>query len=110
MALTVLAGTLTGGHEVRLMSLKYVRSYVTAQKNNDRDAGAIAEAAARSTMQFAEPGAIRCSGLHRVRSRLVAERTTLINQLCAVLLERCGIRRRQRGFRVRLGRACCCSR
>jgi transposase len=33
------------GHEVRLMSPEYVRPYVRAQKNDDRDAEAIAEAA-----------------------------------------------------------------
>ena len=33
------------GHEVRLMSPEYVRPYVKAQKNDDRDAEAIAEAA-----------------------------------------------------------------
>jgi len=31
------------GHEVRLMSPEYVRPYVKAQKNDDRDAEAIAE-------------------------------------------------------------------
>ena len=33
------------GHSVRLMSPEYVRPYVKAQKNDDRDAEAIAEAA-----------------------------------------------------------------
>jgi transposase len=33
------------GHQVRLMSPEYVRPYVKAQKNDDRDAEAIAEAA-----------------------------------------------------------------
>src|SRR6266404_4306987 len=33
------------GHTVRLMSPEYVRPYVKAQKNDDRDAEAIAEAA-----------------------------------------------------------------
>ena len=42
------------GHEVRLMSPKYVRPYVKAQKNDDRDAEAIAEAATRPTMRFVE--------------------------------------------------------
>ena len=32
------------GHQVRLMSPEYVRPYVKAQKNDDRDAEAIAEA------------------------------------------------------------------
>src|SRR5215203_2396601 len=40
------------GHEVRLMSPEYVRPYVKAQKNDDRDAEAIAEAATRPTMRF----------------------------------------------------------
>lgn len=38
------------GHEVRLMSPDYVRPRVEAQKNDDRDAEAIAEAATRPTM------------------------------------------------------------
>jgi len=46
----VLAGQ---GHKVRLMSPEYVQPYVKAQKNDDRDAEAIAEAATRPTMRFA---------------------------------------------------------
>lgn len=42
------------GHEVRLMSPEYVRPYVKAQKNDDRDAEAIAEAATRPPMRFVE--------------------------------------------------------
>jgi transposase len=42
------------GHEVRLMSPEYVRPYVKAQKNDDRDAEGIAEAASRPTMRFVE--------------------------------------------------------
>ncbi len=38
------------GHTVRLTSPEYVRPYVKAQKNDDRDAEAIAEAATRPTM------------------------------------------------------------
>ena len=40
------------GHEVRLMSPEYVQPYVKAQKNDDRDAEAIAEAATRPMMRF----------------------------------------------------------
>ena len=36
------------------MSPEYVRPYVKAQKNDDRDAEAIAEAATRPTMRFGE--------------------------------------------------------
>jgi transposase len=79
------------GHEVRLMSPEYVRPYVKAQKNDDRDAEGIAEAASRPTMRFVELKSreqLDIQTLHRVRSRLVAERTSLINQLRAILLER----------------------
>ena len=79
------------GHEVRLMSPESVRPYVKAQKNDDRDAEGIAEAASRPTMRFVDLKSqeqLDIQTLHRVRSRLVAERTTLINQLRAVLLER----------------------
>ena len=79
------------GHEVRLMSPEYVRPYVKAQKNDDRDAEAIAEAATRPTMRFVALKAdeqLDLQTLHRVRDRLVGERTALINQLRAMLLER----------------------
>src|SRR3954468_21697221 len=42
------------GHELRLMSPGDVRPYGKAQKNDDRDAEAIAEAATRPTMRFVE--------------------------------------------------------
>ena len=79
------------GHIVRLMSPEYVRPYVKAQKNDDRDAEAIAEAASRPTMRFVELKSeeqLDMQTLHRARDRLVGERTALINQLRAVLLER----------------------
>ena len=79
------------GHEVRLMSPEYVRPYVKAQKNDDRDAEAIAEAATRPTMRFVPVKSVAQSdvqALHRARERLVAERTALINHLRALLLER----------------------
>src|SRR5215208_3518242 len=79
------------GHQVRLMSPEYVRPYVKAQKNDERDAEAIAEAATRPTMRFVELKSetqLDTQSLHRARDRLVGERTALINQLRAVLLER----------------------
>jgi transposase len=79
------------GHNVRLMSPEYVRPYVKAQKNDDRDAEGIAEAATRPTMRFVEmksEAQLDMQILHRSRDRLVGERTALINQLRAVLLER----------------------
>ena len=79
------------GHEVRLMSPEYVRPYVKAQKNDERDAEAIAEAATRPTMRFVAPKSetqLDMQSLHRARDRLVGERTAVINQLRAILLER----------------------
>jgi len=79
------------GHQVRLMSPEYVQPYVKAQKNDERDAEAIAEAATRPTMRFVELKSetqLDTQSLHRARSRLVGERTALINQLRAVLFER----------------------
>lgn len=79
------------GHTVWLMSPEYVRPYVKAQKNDDRDAEAIAEAATRPTMRFVEmktQDQLDVQSLHRVRSRLVGARTNLINQARAILMER----------------------
>ena len=73
------------------MSPEYVRPYVKAQKNDDRDAEAIAEAATRPTMRFVELKSeeqLDVQTLHRVRDRLVGERTSLTNQIRSLLLER----------------------
>jgi transposase len=79
------------GHTLRLMSPEYVRPYVKAQKNDERDAEAIAEAATRPTMRFValkSEEQLDMQSLHRARDRSVGERTSLMNQLRAVLLER----------------------
>ena len=79
------------GHTVRLMAPEYVQPYVKAQKTDDRDAEAIAEAATRPTMRFVSLKSetqLDMQVLHRARQRLVAARTRLTNQLRAVVLER----------------------
>ncbi len=79
------------GHEVRLMSPEYVRPYIRAQKNDDNVAEGIAEAATRPTMRFVEVKSqdrLDLQTLHRARSRHVAARKALLNQLRAILLER----------------------
>ena len=93
------------GHTVRLMSPEYVRPYVKAQKNDNRDAEAIAEAATRPTMRFVELKSeeqLDIQTLHRVRDQLVGERTSLMNQIRSLLLER--------GYIVSQGRAKLASR
>ena len=65
-----------------------MQPYVKAQKNDDRDAEAIAEAATRPTMRFVElksEAQLDMQSLHRSRDRLVGERTALINQLRGLL-------------------------
>src|SRR5215472_7428952 len=65
------------GHNVRLMSPEYVRPYVKAQKNDDRDAEAIAEAATRPTMRFVElksQDQLDMQTLHRSRDREIFRR------------------------------------
>ena len=79
------------GHTIRLMSPEYVKPYVKTQKNDDRDAEAIAEAATRPTMRFVTQkteAQLDLQTLHRVRERMVIARTALTNQLRAILLER----------------------
>jgi len=89
------------GHAARLMPAKYVRPYSKGQKNDFRDAEAIAEAMQRPTMKFVATKTadqLDLQALHRVRERLVSQRTGIINQIRAFLLER-GVAVRQ-GLRV----------
>jgi len=85
------------GHDARLMPAKYVRPYSKGQKNDFRDAEAIAEAVQRPTMKFVATKTadqLDLQALHRVRERVVGQRTSIINQIRAFLLER-GIAVRQ---------------
>src|SRR5512137_2344353 len=79
------------GHDARLMPAKYVRPYSKGQKNDFRDAEAIAEAVQRPTMKFVATKTadqLDLQALHRTRERLVRQRTGIINQIRAFLLER----------------------
>src|SRR6201984_3332455 len=61
------------GHNARLMPAKYVRPYSKGQKNDFRDAEAIAEAVQRPTMKFVATKTadqLDLQALHRVRDRL----------------------------------------
>lgn len=88
------------GHDARLMPARYVKPFLKGQKNDFRDAEAIAEAVQRPTMRFVltkSMDQLDLQALHRVRSRLVRQRTAVINQIRALLQER-GIVVRQ-GYR-----------
>ena len=79
------------GHDARLMPARYVRPYSKGQKNDFRDAEAIAEAVQRPTMKFVATKTadqLDFQALRRVRERLVSQRTGIINQIRAFLLER----------------------
>jgi transposase len=79
------------GHDARLMPAKYVRPYAKGQKNDFRDGETIAEAVQRPTMKFVATKTadqLDLQALHRVRERLVSQRTGIINQIRAFLLER----------------------
>src|SRR5229473_2300238 len=85
------------GHDARLMPAKYVRPYSKGQNNDYRDAEAIAEAVQRPTMKFVATKTadqLDLQALHRVRERFVGQRTGIINQIRAFMLER-GIAVRQ---------------
>ncbi len=85
------------GHDARLMPARYVRPYSKGQKNDFRDAEAIAEAVLRPSMKFVAIKTVDqldLQALHRVRERLVCQRTSVVNQIRAFLLER-GIAVRQ---------------
>ena len=96
------------GHDARLMPAKYVRPYSKGQKNDFRDAEAIAEAVQRPTMKFVTTKTadqLDLQALHRVRKRLVSQRTGIINQIRAFLMERgIAVRQGQRFLRTELPR------
>lgn len=88
------------GHDVRLLPAQFVKPYVKSQKNDYGDALAIAEAVQRPTMRFVPiktEDQLEVQAMHRVRERLLEQRTSLVNQLRAFLLER--------GLVIRTGRA-----
>lgn len=78
------------GHTVRVIPAQFVRPYLKSNKNDTLDAEAIAEAVTRPTMRFVtlkRCDQIDVQALHRVRDRLMYERTRLICQMRAFCLE-----------------------
>jgi len=80
----------TFGHEVKLIAPQFVKPYVRGQKNDMQDAAAICEAASRPEMRFVPQKSVEQQDmqmLHRIRSRLVGNRTQLGNQIRGLLAE-----------------------
>lgn len=94
------------GHDVKLIPAQFVIPFRKSHKNDFRDAEAIAEAVLRPTMRFVPTKTVEqldLQALHRVRSRLVSERTAVVNQIRAFLLERgIAVRQRPRSLRQAL--------
>jgi transposase len=78
------------GHQVRIVPAQFVKPYVKSQKNDIINAAAIAEAITRPTMRFTQvrtTAQVDLQALHRIRDKLIANRTGLINQVRAFCLE-----------------------
>lgn len=83
-------GFLAAGHEVRLINPRFVKPFVRGSKNDAVDAEAIFDAASRPTMRFVPVKSTDqqdLQSLHRVRDRLVSQRTNLINHTRGLLAE-----------------------
>jgi len=78
------------GHRVKLISPQYVKPFVKTNKNDHNDAQAIVEAGTRPSMNFVSPKSIEqqdIQSIHRVRDRLIANRTAAANQIRGLLAE-----------------------
>jgi transposase len=78
------------GHEVRLIAPQYVTPFRHGQKNDHNDAQALTEAGLRPGIPSVPIKTIAQQDLqtmHRVRDRLVKNRTALVNQIRGLLME-----------------------
>jgi transposase len=78
------------GHTVKLISPQFVKPFVKTNKNDANDAEAIVEAASRPSMNFVPIKQVEqqdIQSIHRVRSRVVRNRTALINEIRGLNLE-----------------------
>ena len=79
------------GHQVKVIAPQHVKPFVQVHKNDMRDACAIAEAAVRPampTVAIKTDTHLEIQMIHRVRERLVKERTAISNEIRGLLLER----------------------
>ena len=98
MATHYVARELTAlGHDVKQVPPAYSKPFRQGHKNDFRDAYAVAEAVQRPATRCVPVKTdhqLDLQALHRVRSRLISDRTAVINQIRSFLLER-GIAVRQ---------------
>jgi len=78
------------GYPINMIPPQHVKPFVKGNKNDRNDAFAICEAAKRPGLIFVRPRSLEQTDLllaHKVRQRLVGQRTQLINQLRGLLQE-----------------------
>jgi transposase len=78
------------GHTVRIISPQFVKPYVKSNKNDRNDAEAICEAVSRPAMRFVPIKSViqqDIQAAHRVRARLIVDRTGKANQIRSFLGE-----------------------
>ncbi len=78
------------GHEVKRMAPPFVKPYVKSNKNDSRDAEAIAEAVTRPTRRFVPIKDVDQPDIHarhRGRERLRGERTALVHAVHGLMQE-----------------------
>lgn len=78
------------GHEVKLIAPQFVKPFVRSNKNDRADAQAILVAATAPGMRFVSVKSVaqqELQHLHRVRSRMIKNRTAANNELRGMLLE-----------------------
>ncbi|EGE4656962.1 IS110 family transposase [Salmonella bongori] len=78
------------GHIVRIIAPQFVKPYLRGNKNDANDAEAICEAVSRPGMRFVavKSEAQQCmQAEHRVRARLIRDRTALSNEIRGMLGE-----------------------
>lgn len=78
------------GHEVKLIAPQFVKPYIKTNKNDAADAEAICEAVSRPNMRFipVKSGDQQdILSIHKVRQRLMKNRTALSNEIRGLLLE-----------------------
>ena len=78
------------GHQVKLINPAFVKPFVMSNKNDFNDATAIIVAANQPTMRFVSPKTTEQQAIlmmHRIRERIVTQKTALINQIRGLLAE-----------------------
>ena len=95
------------GHDVKQVPPTYAKPFRQGHKNDFRDAYAVAEAVQRPSTRcvpIKTDDQLDLQALHRVRSRLIGDRTAVINQLRGFLLEHgIAVRQGYRFLRQQLG-------